>query len=68
MPIYEYTCRNCGEDFDLLRRLKDNDDDVECPYCREKDAERRMSATASDAKPGVRVSHNFGGGGCTRFG
>ena len=67
MPIYEYQCQNCGEDFDMLRSIKDNDRDVECPYCREKQAERRMSlTTASDALK--THSGNWGGGGCTRFG
>ena len=67
MPIYEYTCRNCGEDFDLLRSVKDDDRDVECPYCRERDAERRMSVTT--AKDTLKTfNRSWGGGGCTRFG
>ena len=67
MPIYEYTCRNCGEDFDLLRNIKDDDRNVECPYCREKDAERRMSVTS--AKEVLKsVKSSVGSGSCTRFG
>ena len=51
----------------MLRSIKDNDRDVECPYCREKQAERRMSlTTASDALK--THSGNWRGGGCTRFG
>ena len=66
MPIYEYQCQNCGEDFDMLRSIKDNDRDVECPYCHEKEAERRMSlTTASDV---LKKHSGSWGGSCTRFG
>jgi putative FmdB family regulatory protein len=34
MPIYEYQCRLCGHGFEMLRRMKDADTDVECPKCR----------------------------------
>ncbi len=67
MPIYEYTCRNCGEDFDALRSIKDDDREVECPYCHEKEAERRISLSSSASQ----IIKSFGsghGGGCTRFG
>jgi putative FmdB family regulatory protein len=66
MPIYEYQCQNCGEEFDLLRSVKDEDRDVECPYCHEKEAERRMSlTTASEA---LKKFSGNAGGGCSRFG
>jgi len=32
MPIYEYTCRDCGETFETLRSFDDNTK-VECPSC-----------------------------------
>jgi putative FmdB family regulatory protein len=50
MPIYDYTCRTCGETFDALRKLSDDDRDVECPHCREKNAGRVLSLTAFDAR------------------
>ncbi|MFC1892733.1 FmdB family zinc ribbon protein [Chloroflexota bacterium] len=28
MPIYEYQCKECSERFELLRSIKDNDNDV----------------------------------------
>ncbi|RPH94547.1 zinc ribbon domain-containing protein [candidate division KSB1 bacterium] len=49
MPIYEYECRNCGEIYDALRNLHDDDREVECPRCGEKDSWRRISLTVSDA-------------------
>lgn len=68
MPIYEYTCRNCGEDFDLLRSVKDNDRDVECPYCKEKEAERRISLSVSASQAIKDANLGRHSGGCTRFG
>jgi len=49
MPIYDYECRTCGAEFDLLRRVSDDDRDVECPRCKEKNAQRKLSLTAADA-------------------
>ena len=48
MPIYDYQCRNCGAEFDALRKMNDEDREVECPYCHEKDCERKISLPASD--------------------
>lgn len=48
MPIYEYDCRTCGTEFDALRKFSDDDRDVECPYCLEKNSERKISLVASD--------------------
>lgn len=67
MPIYEYQCQNCGEEFDMLRSVNDDDRDVECPYCREKLAERQMSLTsATDVLK--KFLGNGGGKSCSRFG
>ena len=66
MPIYEYQCRSCGTTFDALRSLRDSDREVECPRCKEKNAERRISLTASD---GATAKSGCGGGrGPMRFG
>jgi putative FmdB family regulatory protein len=46
MPIYEYTCRSCGEDFDALRTVNDLDSEVECPKCSEKNASRKISLSS----------------------
>jgi putative FmdB family regulatory protein len=52
MPIYEYECQSCGEEFDALRRINDDDRDVECPYCHEKNAERKMSLPSFEGAGG----------------
>jgi putative FmdB family regulatory protein len=41
MPIYEYSCRSCGNRFDFLLLGKE---EVECPACGGKELERQFSA------------------------
>lgn len=67
MPIYEYQCQNCGEEFDMLRSVNDNDRDVECPYCHALRAERQTSLTSTSDVLKT-FSGNSGGRGCSRFG
>ena len=44
MPLYEYRCQACGDDFETLRGLNEKDEDVECPTCGAKKAEKLLSA------------------------
>ncbi|MFC1970627.1 FmdB family zinc ribbon protein [Chloroflexota bacterium] len=44
MPIYEYECKNCGERFELLRSIKDNDNDIRCPKCNKEFPKRLLSS------------------------
>ncbi len=43
MPIYEYECLVCGEEFESFRGIFDNDDKVTCPMCGEAGPKRVMS-------------------------
>lgn len=43
MPIFEYRCRNCRHEFEMLRFAGDDDRDIECPKCGKKKVERLMS-------------------------
>ena len=56
MPLYEYQCGNCGKLFEMLRRIKDADSDVECPDCRSNKIERMLStfAAGSCSRSGAR--------------
>jgi putative FmdB family regulatory protein len=47
MPLYEYQCRRCGKVFEMLRRIKDTDNDLECPNCHSHKAERQLSTFAA---------------------
>ncbi|MBM4415517.1 MAG: zinc ribbon domain-containing protein [Chloroflexi bacterium] len=46
MPQYEYRCRKCGADFELIRRIADLDKPVACPQCKSKRTYRRLSMFA----------------------
>ena len=46
MPIYEYKCRACGEQFEALVRASDT---PECPSCHARDLERLISMFAVDS-------------------
>lgn len=49
MPIYEYECRKCGEEFESFRGLFENDSKVTCPVCGEKGPKRVMSKAFTKA-------------------
>ncbi|MDR1959343.1 MAG: zinc ribbon domain-containing protein [Planctomycetaceae bacterium] len=44
MPIYEYRCEKCSQEFELLIRGKDK---PVCPYCGERNLARRMSVPSA---------------------
>jgi len=44
VPIYEYKCRKCGHEFELMRRLSQMDAPAPCPACRSKETGRKISA------------------------
>jgi putative FmdB family regulatory protein len=46
MPIYEYACRKCSTDFELLRRSQDRLAPAACPTCGEQRLALRMSTAA----------------------
>jgi putative FmdB family regulatory protein len=33
MPMYSYTCTQCGHTADQLRKLEDRDEPIECSVC-----------------------------------
>jgi len=49
MPIYEYACPKCGQEFELLRPISDSDKTASCPQCKTK-AERKLSRFACFSK------------------
>jgi putative FmdB family regulatory protein len=42
MPIYEYKCRECGNEFEELTFAKTSDP-VPCPSCKSEKTERKIS-------------------------
>ena len=56
MPIYEYRCRKCGEDFEFLFRNREGKITVACPKCKSTRTQRLMSAFAG------KIGNTAGGG------
>ncbi len=71
MPIYEYVCRKCGHEFEVLVR---GEEKPACPACGRGNLARQMSVpaahTAATAPPcpakeaGACDVRGCGGGGC----
>ncbi len=43
MPIYEYTCRRCGAEFEVLIRGQET---PQCPTCQSADLQKALSSFA----------------------
>lgn len=44
MPVYEYICRSCGEEFD---QLVFSNESVPCPACGSSDIQKKVSRVGS---------------------
>jgi putative FmdB family regulatory protein len=60
MPIYDFRCVQCGTTFEELVRSTTRDDEVTCPECGGKQAERQIGAPSV-----LGASSSRGGGGCS---
>lgn len=47
MPLYDYVCYSCGNNFEKLRRMSDDDGEVRCPDCDSEKIERLLSTFAT---------------------
>ena len=45
MPIYEYSCPDCGHDFEALQKFSD-DPIRDCPSCKAGNVRKRISQTS----------------------
>jgi putative FmdB family regulatory protein len=63
MPLYEYSCRNCEQHFELLIRGSER---AECPSCASTKLERLLSAVAAPGSGGRELpqSRPSPAGGC----
>jgi len=43
MPIYEYRCQQCGQQFEKLVRSSSAQNNVECPYCHSTQVKKEFS-------------------------
>jgi len=49
MPIYEYRCRQCQDEFETLVRNARDEEQIECPQCGSTELERVLSLCARGA-------------------
>ncbi len=45
MPLYDFTCMDCGKDSEIL--IARSDDEPVCSHCGSKKLEKKMSVTSS---------------------
>jgi putative FmdB family regulatory protein len=66
MPIYEYVCTECKEEFSVYRSVNANEKDVRCPKCGSSDVKKKISAFSCCAVGSSSFSSGsfggFGGG------
>lgn len=46
MPIYEYVCRECGEEFSRIQKMGSDSAGVTCERCGSPDVRRKISSCA----------------------
>lgn len=55
MPLYEYHCNECGEEFEKMVRFSEADRSPLCPQCQSSDTKKKISSFAS-------IGASIGGG------
>jgi|WetSurMetagenome_2_1015567.scaffolds.fasta_scaffold539536_1 putative FmdB family regulatory protein len=56
MPLYEYHCNDCGEDFDKMVRFSEADRTQACPKCESQETHKKISVAASFGSFGSSLS------------
>lgn len=46
MPLYEYRCKSCGEDFEKMVRFTETQPPL-CPTCKSQETEKKLSLVAT---------------------
>jgi len=47
MPLYEYHCQECGENFEKMVRISEAGNSPECPQCGSPQTHKQISTFAS---------------------
>jgi putative FmdB family regulatory protein len=53
MPLYEYTCRQCGRRFEILQKVGADGSGVVCPGCGAANVTKQFSTFASAGTSGT---------------
>jgi putative FmdB family regulatory protein len=68
MPLYEYTCRECGHRFELLQRMGEGAQAVRCPRCAATAPRKLLSTFASHGASARTAGTSCGSGSGSGFG
>lgn len=58
MPLYEFICQNCAEEFELRVSFSETDQNQECPSCGSKNSKKKISKFASKGTNLLQTSGN----------
>lgn len=58
MPLYEYYCKKCDQDVDLIRKFSDTTEPL-CPVCQQPDLMRKRSLPSFHLKGGGWYKDNY---------
>ncbi|MCF7740364.1 MAG: zinc ribbon domain-containing protein [Candidatus Marinimicrobia bacterium] len=66
MPIYEFKCNDCGNEFEELVSISQlNDNNISCPECGEKNVKKQISTPSIGGSQGSSCSSAPSGSGFT---
>jgi putative FmdB family regulatory protein len=65
MPIYEYTCADCGSKFEVVRMIKDADTPIPCKQCKSIHTTRQISVFFAQSDGKVVAGNSSGCAGCS---
>jgi putative FmdB family regulatory protein len=68
VPIYEYACSDCKENFEKLVKSMSSDEKIACPKCGSKKTSRSLSVFAVGAEGAKSKSSAASAPGCGRCG
>jgi len=44
MPVFNYKCNSCGNDFDLITGVGQDKEELKCPECKSEDIQKNYSS------------------------
>lgn len=69
MPVFDYSCSECGKTYDVYHKVREVVEDVVCPQCGSKE-HKKLFSMAAVSMGGSSASHSSSappcetGGGC----
>ena len=71
MPVFDYSCSECGKTYDVYHKLREVVEDVVCPHCGSAEHKKLFSAasvsmggSSSASQPSCEMGGGCCGGAC----